>query len=375
MKKSLNKIISDKQAMYLAIKEAKKGQGFVLPNPPVGCVILSKNRTLLSSGFYSHYGSLHAEISALNKIADKNLLEGAHLFVTLEPCSHFGQNPPCVDSLIKYPLTSVTYGIEDPNPKVKGQGLQKLKKRGFIVRKTEFFQNTIHRLYESFSLNMQENRTFFALKVACSLDGMLCLSHGDSQWITGKKSRHFISELRSEFDGVLIGIGTFLTDNPRLNIRKKGFENYSNKVCILDPSGHSLKLISKSNIACVRPLEKIFVITRKSIKKQAYPFRVLTANWNSNLAQFDLKDLSKQLYQEAGLHSLLIEGGARVFSSFLQQNQAQRLYQFINPCFIGGAKGRAWTEDLSIKNLMNKKSLKTKEIVPFSEDILITGIL
>ena len=374
MKKLLNKKFSEQKAMELAIKEAEKGQGFVLPNPPVGCVILNKDKRFLSSGFYSHYGSYHAEISALNKIKDKSLLKSAHLFITLEPCVHFGQNPPCVDSLLKYPFASVTYGREDPNPKTKGQGLTKLKQKGIKVKKTAFFQNIIHRLYEAFSLNMEENRTFFALKVASSLDGICSLNHGESQWITGTKSRDFVSHLRACFDGVLIGVGTFLEDNPKLNVRKKGFENHSNKVCILDPSGRSLDLISKSNLANIRPFHKIFVITHKSVKKKNYPFKILTAEWKTNNSQFDLKILSEQLYQEEGLNSLLIEGGAKVFSSFLEQNQVQRLYQFVSPCLIGGANGRTWTEYLSIKSLNDKKSLKSQEILAFDEDFLITGI-
>lgn len=373
MKNFLNKQFSDQEAMKLAIKEAEKGWGFVSPNPPVGCVILNRDGQFLSSGYYSHYGSIHAEISALNKIKDKKILKGAHLFVTLEPCVHFGQNPPCMDSLLKQPFASVTYGREDPNPKVKGQGLKKLKQKGIKVRSSPFLQKSIRRLYEAFSLNMEENRTFFALKVASSLDGVCALSHGESQWITGQESRTYASHLRACFDAVLIGVNTFLEDDPRLNCRKKGFEKTTNKVCILDPSGRSLELIPKSKLARVRPIEDIFVITRKSIKKQHYPFKTLKASLKPGSFQFDLKDLSFRLYQEK-ICSLLIEGGVHTFSSFLGQNAAQRLYQFVSPCLLGGLKGRHWTEDLSIKFLTFQKRLRFKEILFFGEDFLITGV-
>ena len=172
MQSFLNKKFSEREAMELAIKEAEKGQGFVSPNPPVGCVILNKDKEFLSSGFYSAYGHIHAEISALNKIKNKESLKGSHLFVTLEPCAHFGQNPPCVDSLLKQPFASIIYGREDPNPKTKGQGLKKLKQKGFKVKQSAFLQNSIRRLYEVFSFNMEKNRTFFALKTASSLDGI-----------------------------------------------------------------------------------------------------------------------------------------------------------------------------------------------------------
>ena len=164
MKDQLRKRLSNREAMALAIEEAQKGLGFVSPNPPVGCVILNKDREFLSSGFYSYYGAIHAEIMALNKIKDKKLLEKAHLFVTLEPCFHFGKNPPCIDSLIKYPWESLTYGVEDPNPKTNTKSIKKLKSRGFKVQKTTFFEKELQRLYEAFTLNMKEKRAFFCFK-------------------------------------------------------------------------------------------------------------------------------------------------------------------------------------------------------------------
>jgi len=358
--------------MGLAINESEKGQGFVSPNPPVGCVFLDKNKKFLSSGFYSHYGSIHAEISALNKIQDKKALDGAHLFVTLEPCAHVGQNPPCVDSLLKYPLASVTYGREDPNPKTKSQGLKKLKQKGISVKQSPFWQSSIRRLYEAFTLNVEENRAFFALKVASSLDGVCALSHGESRWITGEEARDYVSYLRACFDTVLIGVNTFLEDNPRLNCRKKGFEKTVNKVCILDPLGQSLDLISQSNLAKVRPIQNIFVITGKLIKKK-YPFKILSNPFRTDNSRFDLKSLSVRLYQEK-INSVLIEGGVQTFSGFLGQNAVQRLYQFINPGLLGGMRGRYWTEELPVHSLNKKKKLKVKEILYFGEDICITGV-
>ena len=370
-----SKKLSARQAMERAIEVAEKGQGFVLPNPPVGCVILDKENRFLSCGFYERYGSIHAEISALNKIKDKSCLKEAHLFVTLEPCAHFGQNPPCVESLIKYPLASVTYGREDPNPETKGRGIKKLQQKGIKVKRSDFCQKALRRLYEAFALNMEKGQTFFALKTACSLDGVLALNHGESQWITGKEARDFVFYLRVCFSTVLVGVGTFLEDNPQLNGRKKGFEGLNNKVCVLDPEGRVWDLILKSRLASVRPAENIFVISRKSAHKNRYPFRILKAKWNSDLSQFDLKSLSRQLYQEEGLSSVLVEGGAGVFSSFLRQNQARRLYQFISPCLIGSRKGKTVTESFGIKSLSEKKFLTHSEISRFGEDILITGVL
>ena len=356
------KKLSEQSAMELAIREAERGLGFVSPNPPVGCVILNKNNEFLSRGFYSHYGGTHAEISALNKVKNKKALKGAHVFVTLEPCAHFGQNPPCVDSLIKYPLASLTYGTRDPNPKVKGRGLKKLRSKGIRVKKTPFFANNLARLYEAFILNMKENRAFFALKTASSLDGVVALHSGESQWITNKASRDFASYLRVCFDAVLIGVGTFLEDNPKLNCRKKAYKKIKNKVCLLDPSGRSLKMILKSQLAKVRPLENIFVITGPSAsKRENYPFKVLSCPLlSSSPSQFDLQYLSRELYKE-NICSVLIEGGAKTFSSFLEQKACQRFYHFMSSCLLGGKKGKYWTEQVSISSLKDRKILHSQE--------------
>ena len=370
MKKQLRgKTLSDESAMALAIEEAQKGLGFVSPNPPVGCVILNKNREFLSSGFYSHYGAIHAEIRALNRVKDKTLLEKAHLFVTLEPCFHFGQNPPCVDSLIQYPWASLTYGMADPNPKTNKKSLKKLKSKGFKVKKTDFFEKELQRLYEAFTLNMKEKRAFFALKSASSLDGVVAFCHGESQWITNQKSRNFAQKLRAGFSAVLIGVNTFLQDNPRLNSRRNSKKSLTNKVIILDPSGKSFSLIESSNLARVRPMKNIYVVSRKKPQKKP------AFQWiHSEEYPFDLKKLSYRLYQER-IASVLVEGGSETWSSFLEQKAAQRLYHFISPCLLGGKKGQYWTENLNIESLKYKKQLKLIEILYLNEDVFITGLL
>ena len=368
MKKALQKKMSDKEAMALAIESAQKGLGSVSPNPPVGCVILNKNREFLSSGFYSHYGAIHAEIMALNKIKNKKLLEKAHLFVTLEPCFHFGQNPPCVDSLIQYPWASLTYGLEDPNPKTNKKSIKKLKQKKFNVQKTAFFKKELQRLYESFSLNIQKNQTFFALKTASSLDGVSAFSHGESQWITSQKSRRSAHNLRAGFSAVLIGINTFLQDNPRLNCRLKT-QTTKNKVIILDPSGQSFSLVEQSNLARVRSIKNIYVVSQTKPKFKPDFQLIHLPNY-----PFDLKNLSRILYNKS-IPSVLVEGGAETLSQFLEQKQAQRLYCFISLCLLGGQRGRYWTENLSIKGLNFKKRLKSVEVLKLNEDLLLTGIL
>jgi len=356
--------LTDKEAIALAIKEAKKGLGFVSPNPPVGCVILNKNREFLSSGFYSQYGAVHAEVMAINKLKNKALLEGAYLFVTLEPCVHWGQNPPCVKTLVKYPWKSIIYGLEDPNPKVSKKGIKHLKEQGFSVKKNRFFQIELKRLYEAFTLNMEQKRAFFALKTAGSLDGVAGLSHGESQWISTVSSRELSQDLRLSFDAILIGLGTFLQDNPRLNVRKKKIPN---KVILLDPEGQSLDLIAQSRLAKVRPLKSIYVVSSKRKKN-------IKVSYIPTTKEIDLKKLSLQLYKNK-ITSVLVEGGMKTFSEFLKQKASSRVYQFINPSFIGGYQGRYWTEKLQTKRLKDRIKLSSIEILKTEPDLFITGFL
>lgn len=365
----LGQKITGQTAMALAIQQAKKGLGRVSPNPPVGCVILDKNRRLLSQGYHSSYGKDHAEIEALKKIKDKTKLKGAQLYVTLEPCFHRGKTPSCAKTLIKYPLGLVCYGQKDYNPKTFGQSLELFTSRGIKVRESRAFKKEIKSLYEVFNYNMKENKTFVALKVASSLDGHLTLSGSSLQWVTGQASRDYVSLLRAYHDGVLIGVRTFLVDNPRLNSRKPPFQNKKNKVVILDPSGKSLNLLEKSRINQVRPLSHVIVVTRQKIQTQAYGVSVVTCPWDFNQAQFDLNHLKSLLYRDFGLCSLLVEGGAKTFSAFLQQGEAQILYYFLNFSLLGGVKGRSWTEKANFAPFDLRKRLKLLDFRQIKEDL------
>ena len=358
--------------MQLAIQEAQKGLGWVLPNPPVGCVIVDKDHRLLATGHHKKYGQSHAEIEALKKIKDKKFLKKASMYVTLEPCAHKGQTGSCVQAILKHPLKAVIYGDKDPNPKTFGKSLKLLKQKGLFVKKFSFFTEDIQKLYEVFSFNMKFQKTFVALKVASSMDGMLAFSSGKSQWISDQKARNYVSYLRGCYDGVLIGRDTFLKDRPRLNPRHPLFKGKTNKVVILDPEGHCEKLISGSQLASLRKPTDIFLVSRKKLKTNG-AFKSLKAD---TLPQedgaFDLNELLIRLYQEFQINSLMLEGGAGIFSSFLKQNQIQRIYQFISPVLMGGVKGRSWTESLSLKKI--KKVLIRPEYSQIGESFLITGL-
>ena len=289
-------ILTAKQAMHLALQEAKKGLGFVHPNPPVGCVILDFDYKFLSVGYHKKYGADHAEVSALKKIKDKSKLKKARVFVTLEPCHHTGKTPPCAKALAKFPLHSLCYGATDPW--TKSRGLSYLRKKNIKIIKSPYFQQELKNLIAPWTFSFLHKQSFVSLKVAMSLDGKIALNNKKSQWITSQKSREHANALRAEHSAVLVGVNTFLKDNPRLNVRfipkrlkckankmasKKQSPPYqtehpllpslwhniqnntsyqpyrkkANKVIILDPNGRGLSFLHKSALLKVHSANQI----------------------------------------------------------------------------------------------------------------------
>ena len=232
--------------MHLALQTAKKGLGFVQPNPPVGCVILDFEYNLLAVGYHKKYGADHAEVSALKKIKDKTKLKKARVFVTLEPCHHKGKTPSCAKTLARFPLHSLCYGAEDPF--TKSRGLNYLREKNIKITKSLDFQPELENLIAPFKFSFLHKQAFVSLKVAVSLDGKMALTNGESQWITNQKAREHAHFLRAKHSAVLVGVNTVLKDNPRLDIRLKPYKGKQNKVIILDPEGKSLSFLPQSRL-------------------------------------------------------------------------------------------------------------------------------
>jgi diaminohydroxyphosphoribosylaminopyrimidine deaminase/5-amino-6-(5-phosphoribosylamino)uracil reductase len=366
--------LTPEQAMRLAIDEAKKGSGFVSPNPLVGCVILNKNAELIGSGYHARVGDVHAEISALRNVKDSSQLEGAHLFVTLEPCAHHGRTPPCAEALAKLPLASVTYGLLDPNPKVSGKGLEVIKAAGIEVKPMPDMQEELENVAEHFLMNMRHRRPFVSLKVATSLDGQMALASGESQWITGEEARAHVQYLRGLHDAVMIGLGTFMADDPKLNSRDERFKDKSQKAILLDPEGRTVSRLAKSAALSVRKKEDFFLVTHPQVVLppelagiQHLKIEMTRENWNWN-------SIFSQLF-EHGVYSVLVEGGSYVFSELIRERHAHRLYMYMSPKILGARQGLSWTKDLSIEKLSQGWALSRMNFQNFGPDVLITGRL
>jgi len=209
--------------MKKCIKLALKADGKTLPNPLVGCVVLDKDGKELSTGYHSAYGMPHAEADALNKLNNDEAI-GATLIVNLEPCSHHGKTPPCVDLIIQKGIKKVVIGMKDPNPLVAGDGIEKCKKAGIEVIENVLYDDSV-KLNEVFIKNMTKKSCFVVIKTATTLDGKIATKTGSSKWITSQNARSEVQKIRNRYDAILTTSSTVIADNPSMTCTAKGGKN------------------------------------------------------------------------------------------------------------------------------------------------------
>lgn len=358
---SFNKgdLITADQAMQLAIEVAKRGAPFVSPNPVVGCVVVDNNHRFLDIGYHPKFGHEHAEINALNKLNSEELT-GSTFYVTLEPCAHQGKTGSCAKKLATLPIKKVVYGIEDPNPLVQGKGAAILLAANIEVQEySGLHKAEVHELVEIFVKNFSQHKVFVAAKVASSLDGQIALKNGESKWITSEISRKYVHELRSYYDAILIGSNTVTQDDPSLNIRHPQIEK-KNRLIILDAENELFK--KQFKFMKIHEHQNIyFAVTKKNSDN---PFQQLEIS--------DVNDLLSQIF-DLGMRSVFIEGGAKVYSSFIQSGLVDRLYVFMAPTIIGAGDGLSWTSQVTIKSLTQKITLRDLKVRTLGPDIFMTA--
>jgi len=361
--------LTPEEAMLMAIDEGKKGAGFVSPNPLVGCVIVDREHRLLAKGHHRRLGDLHAETHALSQIQDHSLLDGAHFYVTLEPCAHQGRQPSCAKALAQLPIASVTFGLQDPHPRVAGQGAEILRQAGKEVHEFSGLKDELEELAEIFLVNWRQERAFVTLKVATSLDGRTALKSGESQWITGPMARDKVHELRGCHDAILTGAGTVLKDDPRLNSRHARFQAKTLPVVVLDPKGSLAGRLSSSQLLQVREPEHVWLITEPGVR---IPEPITHLQMETKSGDFPLAKLLINL-RGRGLHSLFVEAGETTLSKFLEQQIGDRLTVFMAPKILGDGLG--WTSGLKLQSLEHSVQLKGSRHETLGEDWLVTGRL
>ena len=303
--------------MSRAIELAKKGRFTTRPNPNVGCVIVKDNQ-IIGEGFHYQAGQPHAEVFALRQAYehDAKQLQGATAYVTLEPCSHHGRTPPCADALIKAGISRVVIAVVDPNPKVDGGGIAKLQQAGIEVI-TGICEQAAYQLNEGFFKVMRGGLPFVRLKIATSLDGRTAMANGESKWITSDQSREDVQRLRAQAGAIITGSETVLQDHPALNIRSQQL-------------GVNLDDI---------PQPLLVVLDRRQRIKMTDVWYQSQINKRPVLliqdATMSLTQLLISLKANYQINDVLVEAGATVAASFLQQGLVDELVVYQAPCILG----------------------------------------
>ena len=323
---------------------AKKGLGKTSPNPLVGCIVLDKNGNEISSGYHEKYGENHAERNALLNLKQNEAQEGT-LIVNLEPCSHFGKTPPCADLIIERGLKKVVIAMRDVNPVVAGNGIKKLQNAGIEVIEGVLEQEA-QELNEIFIKNMQKKAVFVALKTATTLDGKIATKTAQSKWITSQTSRNKGKELRTFYDAVLTTSSTVLTDNPKFECKTK---------ILLDRYFKTGKIYVAT---CISNLPN----TPENIEFIQCPQKD---------GQIDLKYLFEKLF-ERKIMSIFVEAGGILNGELIEQNLADKIYQFIAPKIIGDNEAKSAYSGRNVEKLDLARDFEINSIEKLDTDILLT---
>ena len=340
--------------------------GFVSPNPYVGCMFVIQDK-VISIGVHKGSGSPHAEIEAFKKLPLCYDPSKIVIYVNLEPCCHFNKRtPPCAQFLIKQGFRNVVIGSLDPNPNVSGKGVKLLKESGVSVTHG-VLQKECEEVNKIFFKNMRSKVPYFHGKIATSCDGKIALSSGQSKWITSSQSRERVHELRLMYDAILVGKGTFIQDSPKLNTRKDNLIIKNNKKIIIGNYSEVSKLI---------PLDErdnYFVISKLNERDNNQTNKQIVID-NLKVIFFldSISEVFPTLY-DLGIKSVLVEGGGKVFSSFLSDEIFDEVSIFKAPSFIG--KGRSFSDSISLNDLSDHIRIKNPSYEILGEDIHLRGFL
>ncbi len=355
-----------KEIAYMeeALHLARLAEGFTWPNPMVGAVIVQKD-VIVGRGYHHKAGTPHAEVHALREAGPA--AKGATVYVTLEPCSHFGRTPPCADALIEAGVAEVYVAVADPNEKVDGIG--RLEAAGIkihigLLGKDSFILN------EVFMMNMLKRRAFIALKSAQSLDGRIALTNGESKWITGDAARQRTHRLRRRYGAVLVGVDTVIADDPLLNIR------YG----LWAPSGAPTRIVLDSHLRMPRDARildvaagPVLVYTGKEYdRKKAAELEekgVQIISLPDPDGRVSLADLPYDLYRR-GVGSVLVEGGSRIATAFFCGGHWDKYHCFIAPKFLGPGGKEAFALP-PVDHLSDAKEITLVAVEKIDKDILV----
>ncbi len=360
--------MSDQYFMRVALDLAVKTKGWTSPNPMVGAVIVrgsGKRGRVIAKGWHQRCGADHAEIMALKKAGQR--ARGARMYVTLEPCFHFGRTPPCVDQIIRSGIQEVIIAMVDPNPLTCGKSIAKLRRAGIKVR-LGILRSDAKMLNEVFIKYMRTRMPFVAAKCGQTIDGKIATVTGQSKWITSSAARQYARRIRDEFDAICVGVNTVLKDNPRLDGMR--------------PTQRLLKIVLDSSLRTPLTARLFFgaswarcllAVTKKASGRRVQEFRrkgIRVVVCPSKEGRVDLKWLLKALAKEE-ITSILMEGGARIIGQALKERLIDKFYIYVAPKIIGDQNALSAVTGMPTAHVNRAVCLKRVHVQTIGPDILI----
>jgi len=353
--------------MEIALSLARKGLGRTSPNPPVGAVIV-KGGKIIGKGYHKKAGEPHAEVLA---IEDSNkYLTNSTLYVTLEPCSHYGRTPPCTDAIIKSGIKRVVIGTLDPNPIESGAGLERMKKAGIDV-KVGILESECKNLIEAYSKYITTGIPFIAIKWAMSIDGKIATKTGDSKWLSSKPAIEFSHHLRDIYDAVAVGIGTVFVDNPLLTCRIDGGRNPVR--LIFDTNA---RLLHTSNIVkTIGEARTILIHSKSAVKENLLKLKdkgIETIEVETKDGKVDILEALRQI-GSLEITSILVEGGGSLIGSFVESKEYDKVFVNISPIIIGGREALSPVMNIGVEKVGDAIRLDRISYLFKGDDIIVVG--
>lgn len=353
--------------MQRALQLATKGNGFVNPNPMVGAVIV-KDGQIIGEGYHTAHGKPHAEIEALKNAQES--VEGATIYVTLEPCSHYGKTPPCAVAIIQAGISEVVIATLDPNPLVSGRGVKMLQQAGIKVV-SGVLESEAKELNKIFLKFITAKTPYVLLKTAMTIDGKIATHTGNSRWVSGEQSRRKVHELRHSLMGIMVGINTVLKDNPSLNCRLGEDVSVRQPVKIIIDSLLRTPLNARlwdDGDVIIATTEQVSEESKS--KYEAQGAKIIIAG----MKQISLPLLMQKL-GELGIDSVLLEGGATLNASALKDNIVDEVWTFIAPKIIGGKTAPTAVGGEGIAFMKDALPLQQLTVESSGDDILLKGFI
>ena len=356
--------MNDKEYMRLALQLAKKGCGWTSPNPMVGAVVVKEGR-IIGQGWHQQYGQAHAERNALASCTETP--QGATMYVTLEPCCHYGKQPPCVDAILDAGIRRVVVGSADPNPLVAGNGIAILRAHGIDVTE-HVLQEECDELNKVFFHYITTKRPFVSMKYAMTMDGKIAAYTGASRWITGEAARNHVQQQRHRFRGIMVGVGTVLADDPLLTCRMEGGRDPVRIIC----DTHLRTPLRSQVVTTAKQVPTILATCCGDPEKQAAyqqaGCRILFLE--EQCGHVNLPQLMEQLGQEQ-IDSILLEGGGTLNWSALESGIVQQVQAYIAPKLFGGRDAKTPIEGAGVPLPDAAFRLKNSRLERLGEDFLI----